>query len=97
MSNFKTLFPSKLTAVAHTVAKNGDHVYTASFEDGTTGVIRRGGRLYVSVAQCRDPWNKATTEFLFSSKPSPSLKSWEQARHIVTVPISFAQSILQPS
>jgi len=95
MSNFKTLFPSKLTAVAHTVAKNGDHVYTASFEDGTTGVIRRGGRLYVSVAQLR--YYEATTEFVFSAKPSPPLNDYQRERHIVTVPISFAQSILQPS
>jgi hypothetical protein len=52
MSNLLTKFPSRLTGVTHSIAKNCEHVYVASFEDGSSHQIRRGARRYVSVAQC---------------------------------------------
>jgi hypothetical protein len=88
MSNLLTKFPSRLTQVIHTIAKNGTHIYTASFEDGSTHVIRTSGRVYASVSQCWY-WTRedGNTEFLFSSKLSPALKSGERNRHITTVRI----------
>jgi hypothetical protein len=92
MSNLLTKFPSRLLQVTHAVAKNGTHIYTAAFEDGSTHVIRTSGRVYASVAQC---WcyqrESGNTEFLFSSKAQPSLRSFEQKRHIVTVQVQEAQ------
>jgi hypothetical protein len=87
MSNLLTKFPSRLTAVTHSIAKNGDHVYTAAFEDGSKHVIRRSGRLYRSVAQCREYAQSDNTEFVFSSKLSPGLGTGQRNRHIVTVTI----------
>jgi hypothetical protein len=55
-----------------------------SVEDGSPHIIRRSGRKYVSVAQIR---KGDSSEFLFSGKPVPALKSWERERHVVTVQI----------
>jgi hypothetical protein len=88
MSNLLTRFVSRLTQVTHSIAKNGDHVYTAAFEDGGSHVIRRSGRVYLSVAQCREYQNRGgNTEFLFSAKPTPSLLRGQRNRHIVTLQI----------
>jgi len=90
MSNLKSDFPVRLSGMSHTTAKNGDHVYTASFEDGTSAVVRRGGRTYVSVAQVGTLGKR--TDFIFSAKAVPSISRYQQDTHIVTVPISEALS-----
>jgi hypothetical protein len=94
MSNLKNNFDSKLTSVIKTNTKKG-FVYTASFEDGTTGVIRTSKREYSSVTQigCDNSWGKVTpgsrSDFLFSSKVHPSLGKNEAHREIVTIKIQL--------
>jgi hypothetical protein len=90
MSNLLTKFTSTLKSVTHSVAKNGRHIYTAAFEDGSEAVIRTSGNLYVSVTQIKSPYlgHEDTTDFLFSRKAQPALKSWEQERFITRVQIA---------
>jgi hypothetical protein len=85
MSNLIHNFPSKLTAVYHYLSKNGKHVYKGHFEDGSTEVIRNSGREYKSVTQIGTLGGR--TDFLFSAKLAPSLRSFEQERHIATVQV----------
>lgn len=103
MSNLQTIFNSKLTEVVHTTKKDGTNVYTASFEDGSNHVIRTSGRLYASVTQIKvarlDRSNGyipiASSEFLFSAKPTPSLGKSERSRVIATVQVTNPPA-LQP-
>lgn len=87
MSNLKNNFTSKLTSVVKTSAKRG-FVYTASFEDGTTGVIRTSGREYVSVTQISTWYDDGRTDFLFSSKPTAALGKNEQGRVMAVVQVT---------
>lgn len=98
MSNLKNHFTSKLTSVIVT-EKKGAYVYTASFQDGTTAVIRTSSRKYVSVTQIscdnhfvRDEagnYSKADrTDFLFSAKPTASLGKSELHRVLATVQVT---------
>jgi hypothetical protein len=103
MSNLKNHFTSKLTTVLKT-EKKGGFVYTASFEDGTSAVIRTSGRSYTSVTQISlGSWRERDengvyhivlnrTDFLFSAKPTPSLGKNEQHRVVATVQINAGAS-----
>jgi hypothetical protein len=99
MSNLKNHFTSKLISVTATQAKDGRHVYTAAFEDGTETVIRTSNRAYASVTQIRlDHWHERDaqgeyhpvdrTDFLFSSKAVPALNKYQQKRLVATVTVN---------
>lgn len=107
MSNLKNNFTSKLTAVVLT-EKKGKFVYTGSFEDGTSDIIRTSTRAYVSVTQIRlSHWHEKDengeyqkvdrTDFLFSGKPTPSLGKNEQHRVITTVQVKTGASAPSPA
>lgn len=98
MSNLKNHFTSKLVSVTQVATKGtkGRYVYLATFEDGTSSVIRTSNRAYLSVTQIRcdnhyvrdeaGDYHKADrTDFLFSAKPTPSLGKNELHRVIATV------------
>ena len=87
MSNLKNNFASKLTSVSM-IEKGKKYVYTGTFEDGTSAVIRTSGRKYVSVTQISCHYKEARTDFLFSAKPTPSLGKNEQNRVIATVQVT---------
>ena len=93
MSNLINNFPSKLTSIVRSAGKQG-HVYTAHFEDGTQGVIRTSWRVYVSVTQIGTLGER--TDFLFSGKAQPALKSWEKERFITTVQVQAVKSYEVP-
>ena len=106
MSNLKKHFTSKLTSVIVT-EKKGGYVYTGSFADGSSAVIRTSRRQYASVTQIRlDSWQERDadgvyhkvdrTDFLFSAKPSPSLGKNEQHRVVATVQVNTGASAPVP-
>lgn len=106
MSNLKNNFTSKLTSVT-CIEKKGKFVYTGSFEDGTSGIIRTSTRQYASVTQIRlNQWFEKDsngvyqqlprTDFLFSSKRTPALGKNEQHRVIATVQINTGASAPAP-
>ena len=102
MSNLKNHFTSKLVSVTQ-VATKGRYVYSATFEDGTSSVIRTSNRAYLSVTQIRchhhlvrdeaGEYHKVDrTDFLFSAKPTPTLGKAELPRVVATVTVNQGAS-----
>jgi hypothetical protein len=98
MSNLKNNFSAKLVSVTRAATK-GRYVYSATFDDGASSVIRTSNRAYLSVTQIRlDNWHERDandeyhkvdrTDFLFSSKAVPALNKYQQHRVVATVQVN---------